>query len=366
MELGIIGFWHSGKTTLFNSLCVGRSETIKHPDDGWQSHLATIRIPDNRVDALSETFKPTKTTYATIRVIDVEGPPASQTEGQKSHHASLLEYQLHQLANVEGYLAVIRDFWSTDLPPVDVKEQISNCMLELILSDLSRIEHRLPGLEKNLTKVSGAEREHLLVEKEILVKAKEILEKKNPIITMTLSPEEEKTIRGFQFSSQRPIVFIINTDKEITECDDMCQSLREDFPGEYYSFLPLNAEIEKEIQELPVEEQQAFIDDYHILSFARDRVTHEVLSLMKKICFFTINPNELHVWLITQGTTALEAAGLVHSDFARGFIRAEVMDWKSCIEHGGFSHAKREGKVRSEGKSYIVQDGEIINFLFHV
>lgn len=367
MELGIIGFWHSGKTTVFDVLCRGRAETFRHPETGAEVHLSTVKIIDHRAEALAEKFKPPKTTLATVRITDVNVPPATLEDTHRQHQTSVLESQLRHLATSDLWLAVVRGFSAPDLPPPDVKKEITNIMLELILSDLNKIENRLPRLEKTLQKVAGQEREHLMLEKKILLSAKEILEKEKPLTELTLTEEELKYIRGFQFASQKPILFIINTaDDDPNASDDLCQRLKEEFDIPSYDVISLNAEIEKEIFDLPQEEQEEFLKDYKIEVPASERIIQFALKLLKMIRFYTINQNELRVWLLKESSTALEAAGIVHSDFARGFIRAEVLNWQELIEADGFASARKKGIVRSEGKTYAVKDGDVINFLFSV
>ncbi len=367
MELGIIGFWHAGKSTVFNALCAGRSETLKHRTDGWHSHLADIIINDPAAGKLSEKFEPKKTTLAHMRVVDIDGPPATTEDAGHVHKKSLLEYQLQNLATTDAYIAVIRAFEGQDIPPRDIQEQVHTIIMELILSDLSKIEHRLPGLEKNITRVGGEEKDTLLVEKGALERARDVLANDTPLTKTEFSPREEPLIRGFQFASRRPILFIINTDDEDdARCSEACTSLDEQFSSDPYEFMLLNAEIETEILELPQDEQKVFMDDYNITVPAKKRVVHSVMHLMNLLSFYTVNPNELRVWLVTSGTTAIEAAGMIHTDFARGFIRAEVNNRETLLEVGGFSEAKHEGVLRTEGKEYIVKDGDVINFLFNV
>ncbi|MCD6386353.1 DUF933 domain-containing protein [Candidatus Sumerlaeota bacterium] len=367
MELGIIGFWHSGKTTVFNVLCKGRAETFRHTEDGSRVHLATVKIRDHRAEALAEKFQPPKTTLATTRIIDVDAPPSTLEEADTSHHTSILESQLRHLATADVWLAVVRGFSAQDLPPPDVRKEMTNIVLELILSDLSKIENRLPRLEKTLKKVAGKEKEQLLLEKKVLLSAKEVLEEQRPLTELSLTEEEEKLLRGFQFASQKPILFIINTaDDDPHASENLCQQLKEEFNSPSYDVISVNAEIEKEILELPPEEQEEFLQDYKIEVPASERIIQRILKLLKMNVFYTINQNELHVWLIKENSSALEAAGMVHSDFARGFIRAEVLNWQELIKADGFASARREGIVRAEGKSYSVQDGDVINFLFSV
>ncbi len=367
MELGIIGFWYSGKTTIFDALCGGRYEAIRHGADAYQVHLATLKIHDPRADALVEAFKPQRVILAEMKLSDVVGPAAMYEQADTPHRASILESQLQYIATSSAWVAAIRAFHASDLPPHDVHKEVSNIIMELILSDLAKVEKRLPGIEKSLKKVSGQEKEHLLEEQKILLSAREVLEKEHPLTEMSLLPQEEKLIRGFQFASMKPILFILNTDRDDPgEVEELCNELRAEFKSSHFDFMIMNAEIEKEILELPPEEQQEFLQDYHIDRLARDRVIERALILLDTISFFTINPNELHVWLTDKNTSAIDAAGMVHSDFARGFIRAETLTWKEMIDAGGFSPAKHEGIVRAEGKNYIVQDGDVINFLFNV
>lgn len=367
MELGIIGLWHSGKTTVFNVLSAGRAEILPTTRPGWHSHLATIKINDPRALDLSAKFKPAKTTLATATVIDVAGPPPTVHTTSDKAPKSPLEAQLQQLTSADALIAIIRAFNTAELPAPDVFKDVENIFLELILSDMNKIEHRLPGLEKTLQKVSGKEKEHLLLEQTVLKKALPILEAQRPLSELTLAGEEDKLIRGFQFVSRKPLLFIINTDAEdTTSTQSICSDLQKKFPFPDTDFIAINAEIEKEIMELKPEERAEFMKDYQITRPAGERIITHSMKILKLISFYTINSNELRVWLIKQGTTAYEAAGMVHSDFQRGFIRAEVIDWQHLINADGFANARRTGILRAEGKNYVVQDGDVINFLFNV
>ncbi|MCX7765994.1 MAG: DUF933 domain-containing protein [Candidatus Sumerlaeia bacterium] len=367
MELGIIGLWHSGKTTIFNVLSAGRSETLPATRPGWHSQLATIKINDPRALELSSKFKPAKTTLATATIIDVVGPPPSAHTTVEKAKKSPLEAQLQHLASADALIVVIRAFNTPELPSPDIYKDVENILLELILSDMNKIEHRLPGLEKSLQKVSGKEKEHLILEQTVLKKALPILEAQHPLSELTLAGEEDKLIRGFQFVSRKPLLFIINTDAEdLTSTQAQCSELKKRFPFPEMEFIVINAEIEKEIMELKPEERVEFMKDYQITIPAGERIISKAMKLLQLISFYTINPNELRVWLIKQGTTAFEAAGMVHTDFQRGFIRAEVIGWEQLIHTDGFANARRAGILRSEGKAYTIQDGEVINFLFNL
>lgn len=362
-KIGIIGFDKSGKTTVFNALTGGHAEVSAFASGRPEPNIAVIKVSDPRVDKLAAQFQPKKVTYATIEYTDVVG--ISKQHETRPH--GLGETQLVALATTDALLVVVRAFSDDSGIPVDVGGDVEAVELELILSDLEKVEHRLPKLEKAIPKVGTEERERLRVEETTLVKIKQSLQQEQPIRGLTLSDDELKSIRGFQFLSQKPLLFVINTDEEALAAGrNFSQDLRLVADKPKTAAAQMCGKIEMEIAQLDETDRSVFLQDYHLTEPASRSIVRICYDLLGLVPFFTVNPNELHVWIVAKGLPAVKAAGTVHSDFERGFIRAEVIQWDALLEAGSFAHAKKSGILRTEGKEYPVQDGDVINFLFSV
>ncbi|MGC8841597.1 MAG: DUF933 domain-containing protein, partial [Candidatus Sumerlaeaceae bacterium] len=241
--------------------------------------------------------------------------------------------------------------------------------LELIFSDLAKVENRLQKLEKTLPKLSGKERETQHFEYEVLRKIHPLLQANKPVRAAELSPDEEKAIRGFQFLSAKPTMYLLNiAETELARGDELARQL--ELPGitdqPWTVIAWIAGELEMEIAQLEGEDREAFLRDYNIERPAAQRIISLSYELLGYISFLTVGPDEVRAWTIPAGALAPQAAGAIHSDFERGFIRAEVVSYDELIRHGSFANAKKHGQCRLEGKGYVVQDGDVINFLFSV
>jgi len=362
MKIGILGFHGCGKTTVFNALTGSHAHMAPYADGRSQPHVSVVKVPDKRLDQLALVLKPPRLVHATVEYLDVAGIERSQVEKGKG----LGDEQLQVLAQTDALLAVIRAFEGSGVP-VDVAGDLEAIELELVLSDLAKLEARLPKLEKMILKVSGKELEQAQHELSALSKIKPLLDQGKPIRSALLSPDEEKTIRGFMFLTWKPILFLLNIGENII-------SLGEDpftiFPvprdQQDRHFTVLCAEIEAEIAQLPPGEQLEFLKDYHIDEPAAFRIIRLCYDVLGYISFFTTNEKELRAWTIKKGTPAVKAAGEIHTDMEHGFIRAEVVSWEKFLKAGSFSHARKSADLGIHGKDYIVQDGDVIHFLFSV
>jgi len=367
MQIGILGFQRSGKTTVFNALTGSHAQTTGHGGGKARVNMAVVKVPDERLDRVAELIKPQKVTHATVEYVDVAGIERSDVENR----TGLGEEQLQALSHTDALLVVIRAFDDGSGIAPDCRGDLEAIKLELILSDLQKIENRLPRLGKLVKKVTGREKEQALLEQAALEKIKTHLEMERSIRSMTLSPEEDKAVRGFTFLSQKPILFLLNVGEDQLSAEKSGYDLtsfseEKEQKGEKTNVASMCARIEEEISQLSPEESALFLQDYHIPEPASRRVIRLCYDLLGYISFFTAGPRELRAWTITRGTPAVRAAGAVHSDFERGFIRAEVIHWDRYIEVGGYFEARKAGLLRIEGKEYIVQDGDICNFLFNV
>jgi hypothetical protein len=363
MRIGIIGFQGSGKTTVFNAL-TGRGDSTESLHNGkTQSNLAVVKIPDERFDRAAEMIGSQKVVYAALEYIDVAGMERSASEKGKS----LDEQQLHSLKNADILLAVIGAFNAGQGFRVDVPGDIESIFLELILSDMQKIDSRLLKLEKLVRKVSGPEQERDQFQMSVLRRIRPVLEQGLPLRSIPLSDEEEKAVRSFTFLTLKPLLVVLNTDEAaLSEGGDILShyNLREKDEHTYYA--ALCGAVEAEIARLEPEDQKVFLKDYGITELGCHRIIRLCYRILNLISFFTISTKEAHSWTIKNGTSAVKAAGVIHSDIEKGFIRAEVVHWDKFTETGGFSQAKKTADYQLHGKEYIIQDGDVVNILFNV
>jgi len=350
VKVGIAGFPRGGKTTIFNAL------TGQHADVGGFSepgkvHLGTIKVPDPRVDKLSEIFHPKKTTYAEMVFVDF--PAAAETAGTHALDTATLT----QMRESEALVQVVRGFADaiTGDPPHPVRD-LANFKSELLLSDLVLIEKRLERLKKE----KGKEQERTLLER-----CKVFLDEERPLRQIDLSPEEGSSIAGFGFLSRRPLMVVLNVG-EADVAADMPPAVAEFLATENLEGLVLSGKIEMEIAALDADDRRAFLEDLGLKATARERFIRAAYELLDQISFLTSGEDEVRAWTIKRGTSAVKAAGKIHSDIERGFIRAEVVHYDDFVQYGSDAKCREHGKLRLEGKEYAVKDGDIIHFRFNV
>ncbi|HET8576876.1 MAG TPA: DUF933 domain-containing protein [Methylomirabilota bacterium] len=357
MKIGLVGLPKSGKTSLFNLLTGSSVATSSFGASRGEMHTGIARVPDERVERLSALFKPKKTTFASFEVVDLAGIAKGERQGLDAK----------EFRNADALLHVVRAFPDATGAAPNPKSDIADLETELILADLEVVERRLERLEASLKKKrTDAE----VSEQAILLKLKPALESEMPIRAMALTEDEVKAIRGFTFLSQKPILHCLNlAEKEL----ERGKTLGESFGLGEVARRPrtrlgwVSVVIEAEVAQLAGEEQTAFLADLGLAEPAIKRVLRDCYALLGLISFFTVGEDEVRAWSILQGTHALDAAGVIHSDIARGFIRAEVVGYDELIAAGGSMATVRErGRFRLEGKEYVVRDGEICHFRFNV
>jgi hypothetical protein len=372
VRLSITGFSNSGKTTIFNALTGLNLETTTYPtlaSAEVEPHIGVVKVPDKRLDRLSSIYKPKKTTYATIEYIDYLGI-ISTSSGGISQNSKVLNL----IKDTDAIVHVVRVFEDDSvmhpLERIDPLRDVKSFETELILGDLEFVEKRLERIE--LAAKKGKRQDES--DKQLLLKCKEALENEISLRNIQFSDEEKRLMPSFQFLSTMPEIIVLNIgEKDInTEKTKRLQDEIEDYFKEKTQetippVITLCGKIEMEIAQLPEDEARLFLDDLGIEEQATDRlcrISYEVLDL---ISFFTVVRDEVRAWTIKKGTTALKAAGKVHSDMERGFIKAEVVSFEDFISSGeDMGKAREKGLLRLEGKSYIVKDGDIINFKFNV
>lgn len=370
MRIALIGFQKSGKTTVFNALTGQTADTSAFAAGFATTHHAVVKVPDARLDRLSELFKPKKHTPATVEYVDLAGiarAGSAGAEGEGHKGEGLGEKQLVEIGTADALLAVVRGFADVAGTPPDVDSDIEAINLELALSDLKKIENRIEKIDKQMGRVTGKEREALVTELEAVNRLKAALEEGRPARSVEISEEQDRMLRGFQMLTMKPTMFLINEDEESWRADKDKPAERPALVGiPHTAAARLCGQMEMEIAQLPEEDRAAFLADYGIEEPAAHRVIRLCYDLLGRISFLTVGPDECRAWTIMKHTAAPQAAGAIHSDLERGFIRAEVIHWKDLLELGSYAEAKKKGKLRLEGKAYIVQDGDVMNVLFNV
>jgi ribosome-binding ATPase len=357
MKIGLIGLPKSGKTSLFNLLTGASVATSSFGTARGEMHQGIARVPDERVDRLSALFKPKKTTYASFEVVDLAGIAKGEREGLEAK----------EFRNADALLHVVRAFPDAAGAAPSPRSDIADLETELILADLEVIERRLPRLEASLRKKrTDADAR----EQAILLKVKPSLEGETPIRALDLTDEEARALRGFTFLSQKPILHCLNlAEKDIDRAGNLIEgfALADVAKRRETRIGWVSAVIEADVGQLAGDEQAAFLADLGLTEPAIKRVLRDCYALLGLIAFFTVGEDEVRAWSIPRSTRAQDAAGAVHSDIARGFIRAEVVGYDELVAAAGSMATVRErGQFRLEGKEYVVRDGEICHFRFNV
>lgn len=356
MRIALIGLANSGKTTVFNALTGSTIATAAYSSGQIEPNLALVKVPDQRLDVLTQMYTPRKTTYADVQYVDVAGI-SSDTPGQGLPPA-LLNY----ISTADALLHVVRAFRDETVPhpagTVDAARDVATLDLELAFSDLAIIERRLTRLHAEINKMAARDRELRLAERELLERLQAALENDTPIRDVAISADEARMIRGYQFLTAKPMLIVVNIDEGQLDSPPPIS-----YPHQQSAVVALAGQIEAELAQLEPADAQAFMEDLGIQQPARNRVISLSYDLLGLISFLTAGPDEVRAWTIRRDTPAVEAAGAIHSDLQRGFIRAEVVAYTDLIRAGSMNEAKKQGTVRSEGKQYIVQDGDICHFL---
>jgi GTP-binding protein YchF len=365
MQIAIVGLAGSGKTTVFNTLTRGHAQTGGY--GGMELHVGTVKVPDDRLDRLAEIFKPKKIVHADVTYIDLPAPPAS-SEGRVGTDELPAEH-LARLREADALVHVVRA-WDDPAHPhpsgsVDPARDLEQLDLEFMLSDLALCDRRLERLQSSGRHGTPAEREANEREEAILVRLKAALEAGTPIRDGSLEPDEEKAIRGFRFLTQKPVLVLANLgEDDLPRAETIVADLAAGYDHQHALVDALSARIEMELGELEPAEAADLMDAYGLTESSLDRVIRLSYELLGLISFLTAGPDEVRAWPVRDGATAVDAAGTIHTDLAHGFIRAEVVPFEDLVELGSTAEARRHGKLRSEGKTYPVRDGDVLEVLF--
>lgn len=346
MKAGIVGLMQAGKTSLFDLMTGGKKTVVGGTAKG------VVQVPDPRVRWLSELYKPRKTTYATFEILEVPGLTAEQKAA--GFLAGVRESDI--------LVIVVRAFENPEVPHVfgeiNPLQDLKLVLYELLLADLDLVEKRIKGLKE------GKKGKFNKTEMELLFVLQDALEGEKPLSSLTFNEEEALLLANYQFLTLKPTVVVFNVGENETmkgreEVIPFCQEM--DMP-----FLTLSLKLEKEIQDLPEQERELFLSELGITEPGIEVLSRVIYQKLGLISFFTVGEDEVKAWTIKKDTTAKKAAGKVHSDMEKGFIRAEVIDFASLQKAGNMQNARKEGLVRLEGKDYVVKDGDVVHFRFNI
>lgn len=366
LRLVIVGLPSSGKTTVFNALTRAAAATGTYSGAEDEPNLATVKVPDSRLDVLAALFKPKKIVPADVQYLDVAG--LAKGVGEQGLGGKLLGH----LAQAQALVHVVRAFTDPAVPhpedTVDPPRDIETLNLELTFSDLGIIEKRLERIKHTSGKLRGAEREANEREAALLTRLRDELEAGTPIRAVQLSDDDEKLLRGFGFLTAKPLLLLLNLgeDQLGPVGEEVVAAARTRFGGPQVEVAALAGKIEMELAQLDPADAAEFMADLGIGESGLDRVIALSYRLLGLISFLTAGPDECRAWTIPQGSTAVEAAGAIHSDLARGFIRAEVVAFDDLVAAGSLVEARKRGVLRSEGRHYVVKDGDVVEILFNV
>ena len=359
MEIGIVGLPKSGKTTVFNALTKGRAEIGAYAKGG--PNVGVAKVPDPRLDGLEGMFHPKRRIHAEVHYSDAPALPKAGLGGELLTH----------LSRADALLYVVRAFEDERVPHIegriDPERDIAMLDLELAFSDLSVLENRLQRIETSLKAAKPHEREAFSKEQALLSRIKAAMGNEVPIREHELTEEETKTISGYQFLSAKPLLLVFNIGEErLPQASSLEEEWRTRYQRPQLEVAALCGKLEMELAQLEDAEAQEFRSAMGLEESALDRMIRLSYGLLGLLSFFTFVSDEVKAWTIHRDTTAVKAAGKVHSDMEQGFIRAEVIGYEDLVKCGSIAEARKRGLLHVEGKSYIVKDGDVITFLFNI
>ncbi len=363
MKLGIVGLPNVGKSTLFNAITSAGADASNYPFCTIEPNVGVVAVPDNRLEVLAEMFKSVKITPAVVEFFDIAGLVRGASKGE-----GLGNTFLSHIREVNAIVHVVRCFEDEDIVHVDGDvnplRDIETIELELVLADLETLERHMVKTERNARNDKSL-RSYL----ELLCRVKEVLEAGRMIRTMEMTEEEAKELKGLNLLTGKPVIYVANvSEDQVSDCgDNPYVSAVRGYASRFdCEVVTVCAKIESEIAELDPEEKKEFLSELGLSDSGLDRLVQAGYRLLGLISFLTAGEKESRAWTIKRGFKAPQAAGTIHTDFERGFIKAQIVSYSDLVQMGGMAEAKAKGLVRMEGKEYIMQDGDVVEFRFNV
>lgn len=363
MDVAIVGLPRSGKTTVFNAVTRGRAEVAAYSD---RPNVGVAKVSDTRLDKLAEVYRPKRVVPAEVRYVDLPSPPEGfgATRGVSGQYLNLMQ-------SADALLLVVRGFSDPAVAAVDDRVDplgdAQTMLLELAFSDVEIAERRMHRIDEGSKGARAAERVHLDRERALLARVKEGLEAETAVRHQSLTSDERRSLEGFQFLTAKPTVVLANIgEDQIADYAGLESEMRDGLAGAGMSAAALCGQVEMELAAMDDDDEREMREGMGLGESGLDRMIRLSQDAAGLITFFTGNDNEVRAWTVPEGATAVEAAGRVHTDFAKGFIRAEVIGAEALAAIGGPASARRQGALSQEGKSYTVRDGDVLNILFNV